>query len=56
MQAHVHIDKPGVFTGSWMEEIRSIEDLMAHIDTSTSKSELVLKIFNVLVPYNKELP
>lgn len=55
MKSDVHIKKPYLYTGSWMEYIHSLEDLMAHIEAQTS-SEACLKVFNILIPFMKPLP
>lgn len=44
-----------MYTGSWMEYIHSLEDLMANIEATTS-SEAALKVFNILFPFTKPLP
>lgn len=55
VKADIHFKKPFMYTGSWMENVHSIEDLMAEIEDSPS-SEASLKLFNVLVPYPDPLP
>lgn len=32
VKSDVHLKKPYLYTGSWMERIHSLEDLMAHIE------------------------
>jgi len=44
-----------LFSGSWMEKIDDLSDLMASIE-QTNSSETALKIFNILIPYDKPLP
>lgn len=52
---NLHQKKKFIFSGSWMEKIDDISDLMASI-YQTNSSETALKIFNVLYPYDKPLP
>ena len=47
--------KKFLFSGSWMEKVDDLTDLMANIVESNS-SEIALKLFNVLHPYDKPLP
>ena len=44
-----------MFTGSWMEYVRSLDDLMLQINGCRS-NEAVMKVFNILFPYDKPLP
>ena len=44
-----------MFTGSWMEYVRSLDDLMLQVN-GCSSNEAVMKIFNILFPYDKPLP
>ena len=44
-----------MFTGSWMEYVRSMDDLMLQIN-GTQPNEAVMKVFNILFPYDKPLP
>lgn len=44
-----------MFTGSWMEYVRNLDDLMLQINGCRS-NEAVLKVFNILFPYDKPLP
>lgn len=55
VKADIHFKKPYMYTGSWMEYIHSLEDLMANIEATTS-SEATLKVFNILFPFTKPLP
>eukprot|EP01022_Parablepharisma_sp_SALTPOND_P004974 TRINITY_DN1213_c0_g1_i1.p1 TRINITY_DN1213_c0_g1~~TRINITY_DN1213_c0_g1_i1.p1 ORF type:complete len:1048 (+),score=177.28 TRINITY_DN1213_c0_g1_i1:4476-7619(+) len=50
-----HIKKPYLFSGSWMEQVRSIEDLMKIIG-GTTPSDAVMRVYNILYPYKKPLP
>ena len=47
--------KPYLFSGSWMEYVRSLDDLMLQFDQVRS-NEAVMKVFNILFPYPKQLP
>ena len=51
----LHKKKKFIFSGSWMEKVDDISDLMASL-FQTNSSETALKIFNVLNPYDKPLP
>eukprot|EP00826_Nyctotherus_ovalis_P011155 TRINITY_DN12910_c0_g2_i1.p1 TRINITY_DN12910_c0_g2~~TRINITY_DN12910_c0_g2_i1.p1 ORF type:complete len:590 (+),score=142.61 TRINITY_DN12910_c0_g2_i1:1041-2810(+) len=55
IKSYQHIKRPYLFSGSWLEGVNSIEDFMNAIN-STSPSEAVLKVFNVLHPCNSSLP
>jgi len=50
-----HVRKPYLFTGSWMEYVRTQEDLNLQIAGCRSY-EAVMKVFNILFPYEKPLP
>lgn len=52
---NLHKKKKFIFSGSWMEKIDDITELMASIH-ETNSSETALKIFNILHPYDKPLP
>ena len=47
--------KPALYTGSWMERVRGLDDLMLQINGATP-NEACMKIFNVMFPYPKPLP
>ena len=47
--------KPYMYTGSWMEYVRSLDDLMLQIN-GVNPNEACMKIFNVLFPYPEALP
>ena len=49
INSYQHAKKPYLFTGSWLEKVNSVEDLINDINSSTP-SEAVLKVFNVLYP------
>ena len=44
-----------MYTGSWMEYVRSLDDLMLQIN-GVNPNEACMKIFNVLFPYPEALP
>ncbi|CAI2364245.1 unnamed protein product [Moneuplotes crassus] len=52
---NLHKKKRYIFSGSWMEKVEDITELMASIH-ETNSSETALKIFNVIHPYDKPLP
>lgn len=47
--------KPYLYTGSWMEYVRNLDDLMLQIN-GANPNEACMKIFNVLFPYPEPLP
>lgn len=47
--------KPYLYTGSWMEYVRNLDDLMLQIN-GAQPNEACMKIFNVLFPYPNPLP
>lgn len=55
VDSYQHVKKPYMFTGSWMEYVRTIDDLMLQINGCRS-NEAVMKVFNILFPYDKPLP
>jgi hypothetical protein len=55
VDSYQHVKKPYMFTGSWMEYVRSLDDLMLQINGCRS-NEAVMKVFNILFPYDKPLP
>ena len=55
VQSFQHVKKPYLFTGSWMEYVRNMDDLMVQIN-GTKPNEAVMKVFNILFPYDKPLP
>lgn len=55
VNSYQHVKKPYLFSGSWMESVRTVEDLMKIISGTTS-SDAVMRIFNLLFPYKKPLP
>jgi hypothetical protein len=44
-----------MFTGSWMEYVKNFDDLMVQIN-GCRPNEAVMKVFNILFPYDKPLP
>ena len=55
VESYQHVKKPYLFTGSWMEYVRNMDDLMLQIN-GVRPNEAVMKIFNILFPYEKPLP
>lgn len=55
VSSYQHVKRPYLFSGSWMEQVRSVEDLMKTI-CGTTPSDAVMRVFNVLSPYSKPLP
>ena len=55
VQSFQHVKKPYLFTGSWMERVRNLDDLMLQIN-GVRPNEAVMKVFNILFPYEKPLP
>jgi len=55
VNAQQHLKKPQLFSGAWMEGILSPGALLQALGGS-SPAEAVLKVFNVLFPYPKQLP
>jgi len=47
--------KPYLYSGSWMEYVKNLDDLMLQIN-GVNPNEACMKIFNVLFPYPKPLP
>ncbi|KAL4493478.1 hypothetical protein ABPG72_007486 [Tetrahymena utriculariae] len=50
-----HLKKPYVYTGSWMEGIKSLEELYELIK-DIPPAEAIIRAFNILCPYEKEMP
>ena len=55
IESYQHVKKPYLFTGSWMEYVRNMDDLMLQIN-GVRPNEAVMKVFNILFPYGKPLP
>lgn len=55
VESYQHVKKPYLFTGSWMEYVRNLDDLMLQIN-GVRPNEAVMKVFNILFPYGKPLP
>ncbi len=55
VQTMQHLAKPSFYSGSWLEEIKTIDDLQRNLNNGTVV-EAVLKLFNVLHPYDKTYP
>lgn len=47
-----HLRKPYIYTGSWMEGIKSLEELYDLIK-DIPPSEAIVRTFNILCPYDK---
>jgi hypothetical protein len=50
-----HLSKPSVYSGSWLENIKNIEDLYQYLNTLNS-TEAVIRVFNLLSPYQNSFP
>ena len=55
VESFVFQKKPYLYTGSWMEYVRNLDDLMLQIN-GVNPNEACMKIFNILFPYPKPLP
>ncbi len=55
VSSYQHVKKPYLFTGSWMEYVRNMDDLMLQIN-GAKPNEAVMKVFNIFFPYDKPLP
>jgi hypothetical protein len=55
VRSYQHVKRPYLFTGSWMEGITSIEQLYDRVRDITA-AEAMLRLFNILQPYDGELP
>lgn len=55
MKAWMHLKKPYLFTGSWLEGVRNLEELHELLK-DVNPPEAVLRCFNVMCPYDKKLP
>ena len=53
--SYQHIKNPHLFSGSWMEYVHSVDDLIKCFDGINS-SNAVIRVFNVLFPYLKVMP
>lgn len=54
-KAWYHLKKPYLYTGSWMEGIKNLEELFETIK-DVNPPEAVMRSFNILCPYDKPLP
>jgi len=50
-----HIKRPYIFTGSWMEGVRSVEDFHDKL-IGINPLEAAIRVFNMLFPYDKPYP
>ena len=55
VDAFVFQKKPYLYTGSWMEQVLGLEDLLLQIN-GVNPNEACMKIFNILFPYPEPLP
>ena len=46
-----YLKKPYIFTGSWLEGLRNLEDLYIRIKQIPNATDAALRVFNVLHPY-----
>ena len=46
-----YLKKPYLFTGSWLEGLRNLEDLYIRIKQIPTVQDACLRIFNILMPY-----
>ena len=47
-----HLRKPYIYTGSWMEGIKNLEELYDLIK-DIPPSEAIIRAFNILCPYDE---
>ena len=50
-----HMNKPHLYSGSWIENIKNIQDFFNDLNSSTP-AESVIKVFNILFPYSQLIP
>jgi len=55
VDSFIYQKKPYLYTGSWMEYVRNLDDLMLQIN-GVNPNEACMKVFNVLFPYPDPLP
>jgi Ca2+-binding EF-hand superfamily protein len=53
--SYQHIKNPSLFSGSWMEKVQNVDDLINTM-INTSAHEAIMRVFNILSPYKKPLP
>ena len=51
----MHYKRLNLFTGTWFERIGTLEELYNHVKDMHG-SEVLIKCFNLLCPYDKPLP
>ncbi|EGR27440.1 hypothetical protein IMG5_196230 [Ichthyophthirius multifiliis] len=56
IKVNQHLKKPFIYTGSWMESIQNVEDLYNLLSNNMNSTEATLCAFNILCPYEGELP
>ena len=55
MESAQHLKKPYLYTGTWLEGVESVEELLARF-ASVPTQEVAMRVFNVLHPYQRPLP
>ena len=55
IDSYVFKKKRYLYTGSWMEYVNNLDDLMLQVN-GVNSNEACMKIFNVLFPYPEPLP
>ena len=55
VETYAYRKKSYLYTGSWMDYVKDIDDLMLQIN-GVNPNEACMKVFNVLFPYPKPLP
>ena len=55
IESYQHIRKPYLFTGSWFEGIKNLEELFEKIKNLNS-NETMIRTFNMICPYEEDLP
>ena len=55
MNNNQYLKKPYIFTGSWLEGLKSLEDLFVRIKQIPTPQDACLRVFNVLLPYQGKI-
>jgi len=55
VRSNQHVKRPYLFTGSWMEGVSTVEQLFDRVK-DLSPNEIGLRLFNILYPYDKDIP
>ena len=50
-----HVKKPYLYTGSWMEGVLSVNDLLERVKAIENPCEAMMRAFNLLCPYSEKL-